>query len=288
MPNLFKAPCPIYRFHPLETLGIGAFVAFFLYYFQPFGTASAEFPYKDIFLAGYGFIVSGALLLLDFLLKRLVYRHLKEEDWTIGKQILLMLFMVSVSIFCCYLYMSWFFGYTLGVAHFWGFYQLAMSIAVFPVILIVLLAYIYQLQKNQAVAEQINSQSSRMQHISQPEVEAPITPKNLELLAENGKDGLSIPPKDLLYIQSADNYVEIIYQKATEVKKEILRNTLQRLEQQIGIADIRRCHRSYIINLSQVERVSGNAQGYKLHLKEERGVVPVSRSKSKAILAALK
>ena len=288
MQNLLKAPYAIYRFHPLGTMAIGAFVAFFLYYFQPFGTAGFDFPYKDIFLGGYGFVVSGSLLILDFLLGRLVYRHLKEEEWTIGKQIPLMLFMVSVSIFCCYLYMCWFFEYTLSVTHFWGFYQLAMSIAIFPVILVVLLAYIYELQKNQAVAEQINSQSIRLQHVTEPEVAALILPKNLELFAENGKDGLSIPPKDLLYIQSADNYVEIIYQKATEVKKEILRNTLRRLEQQIETTDIRRCHRSYIINLSQVERVSGNAQGYKLHLKEERGVVPVSRSKSKDILAALK
>jgi len=286
MRNILNAPCAIYRFHPLGTLGIGAFVGFFLYYFQPFGTASAEFPYKDIFLAGYGFVVSGALLLLDFLLGSLVYKHLKEEDWTIGKQIPLMLFMVSVSIACCYFYLCWFFGYALSWSNFWGFFKLAMSIAVFPVILVILLAYIYQLQKNQTVAEQLNSQSTRMQNV--PKVEEPITPKKMELFAENGKDSLSIPPNDLLYMQSADNYVEIIYQKDTEVKKEILRNTLQRLEKQIGITDILRCHRSYIINLSQVERVSGNAQGYKLHLKGEQGIVPVSRSKSKDILAALK
>lgn len=286
MQNILNAPCSIYRFHPLWTLGIGTFVAFFLYYFQPFGTASVDFPYKDIFLAGYGLIVSGSILLLDFLMGGLVYKKLNEENWTIGKQIPVMLFMVSVSIACCYLYWCWFFQYALSWSNFWSFFKLAMSIAVFPVIMTVLLAYIYQLQKNQAVAEQINSQSSRMQQL--PKEEELVKRDILNLLAENGKDKLSIDPKNLLYMQSADNYVEIIYLKAAEVKKEMLRNTLQRLEKQIERIDIRRCHRSYIINLSQVERVSGNAQGYKLHLKGEYGVVPVSRSKSKDILAALK
>lgn len=39
-----------------------------------------------------------------------------------------------------------------------------------------------------------------------------------------------------------------------------------------------RCHRSYLVNLIYVEKVSGNALGLKLHLKGYPGEIPVSRS----------
>jgi DNA-binding LytR/AlgR family response regulator len=38
-----------------------------------------------------------------------------------------------------------------------------------------------------------------------------------------------------------------------------------------------RCHRSYVVSRAAIERVSGNAQGYKLHLAAGQVVVPVAR-----------
>jgi DNA-binding LytR/AlgR family response regulator len=42
--------------------------------------------------------------------------------------------------------------------------------------------------------------------------------------------------------------------------------------------DIFRCHKSYLINLTQVAHISGNAQGYKLHLQNSTIEIPVSRT----------
>jgi len=46
---------------------------------------------------------------------------------------------------------------------------------------------------------------------------------------------------------------------------------------------ILKIHRSYIVNLKAIKFISGNAQGYVLHLKNyPQKTIPVSRSKIKA------
>jgi DNA-binding LytR/AlgR family response regulator len=48
-----------------------------------------------------------------------------------------------------------------------------------------------------------------------------------------------------------------------------------------------RCHRAYIVNLAAVEHVSGNAQGYKLHLKDVAELIPVSRNLNSVLSSKL-
>ena len=86
--------------------------------------------------------------------------------------------------------------------------------------------------------------------------------------------------EDLLYIESADNYSSILFKKEGKREKELLRSSLSRLETQIENPRVVRCHRSYIVNLDHVISVTGNAQGYKLHLGDSGDTIPVARKYS--------
>ncbi|MFK7936455.1 MAG: LytR/AlgR family response regulator transcription factor, partial [Saprospiraceae bacterium] len=143
----------------------------------------------------------------------------------------------------------------------------------------VLVDYIIKLKNNQSVAQKLTAQIT-------PTAEKE-TIEQIVLFAENEKDQLQFLATELLYLQSADNYVEIVWQRNGALEKSLLRGSLQRMEQQITLPHIQRCHRSFIVNLEQVISVSGNAQGYKLHLPSEQ-ILPVARSKSKDVLAQLK
>ncbi|WP_089734667.1 LytTR family transcriptional regulator DNA-binding domain-containing protein [Chryseobacterium jejuense] len=61
-------------------------------------------------------------------------------------------------------------------------------------------------------------------------------------------------------------------------KKIWLRISLSNILAQVQTPTIKRCHRSYIINLGKVKNIKGNAQGYKLTLPEIDFDIPVSRS----------
>ncbi|RYZ20584.1 MAG: LytTR family transcriptional regulator, partial [Sphingobacteriales bacterium] len=92
-----------------------------------------------------------------------------------------------------------------------------------------------------------------------------------------------------LYIESSDNYSTVVYLKNNQPVKTLLRSSLSRLETQLsGNAVLVRCHRSFIVNLENVEKVTGNAQGYKLHLHEGNFQIPVARKYNDTLVAQLK
>ena len=170
-------------------------------------------------------------------------------------------------------------------------------ISVFPVTGLVLLNYIAQLKKYSQAAAELPV------HISPPDG-VPITNTSglgpdersnstLTLIADNEKDKLTLLTDELLFIESSDNYCTVVYLKNGQPTKPLLRSSLSRLEKQIMQPHtVRkpfvRCHRSYIVNLDRVERVTGNAQGYKLHLLGGQFQIPVARQYNETLVAELK
>jgi DNA-binding LytR/AlgR family response regulator len=113
--------------------------------------------------------------------------------------------------------------------------------------------------------------------------------ETLVLMAENEKDKLDLNPNNLFYIESSDNYSTVIFLNDDhKVSKKLLRGSLKRIESQITFPFIVRCHRSYIVNLKQINHIKGNAQGYRIEFKSElNDAIPVSRSYSKALFERL-
>jgi DNA-binding LytR/AlgR family response regulator len=115
----------------------------------------------------------------------------------------------------------------------------------------------------------------------------------ITLIADNDKDKLILRSGNLLFIESSDNYCTIFHVKSNatgigQPAKLLLRSSLSRLEGQINQPHIVRCHRSYIVNLDRIERVTGNAQGYKLHLLGGQFQVPVARRFNDGLIVQLK
>ena len=99
---------------------------------------------------------------------------------------------------------------------------------------------------------------------------------------------LSVAKENLLYIESADNYICVWYKKNNILKKQLLHITMKEISEQLADTNIVRCHRSYMINLDLVKfmrREKGN-----LFLEfEEPGVreIPISKTYGEAVLRRL-
>jgi len=279
---IFNQPTPLYanqKKYILRYFLAGCFVAFFLIFFQPFGTDRVNFPYKNLFLSGYGLITFLALTCSFNLLPLLFKSSFQEEKWVLWKQMALGLFAISMCFVGCYFYMHLSLGYTFSFKSFFYFYSMVFPIALFPVLIFFLLDYIHQLKKNQQFAQNLNLH---------------ITPKTTNTTTipfkdENGKADFSLPLDQLFFIKAANNYVEINYLESDKIKKHLLRNSIKNIDQQLDFPTIKRCHRSYLVNMDKVGKITGNAQGYKIHFPfSAEFVVPVSRSKGKELLAILK
>lgn len=99
---------------------------------------------------------------------------------------------------------------------------------------------------------------------------------------------LSVAKENLLYIESADNYICIWYQKGEILKKKLLRITMKDISEQLADTNIVRCHRSYMINLDLVKVMRREKENIFLELgvpniKE----IPISKTYGEAVLRRL-
>ncbi len=90
--------------------------------------------------------------------------------------------------------------------------------------------------------------------------------QTLSIVDENEKLALTVNLNSLLFLKSEDNYVSVFYLKDKEIKKEIVRTSLKKLEQEIPIPPLLRTHRSYMVNMDQLAIVNKKHKGYEVWL----------------------
>ncbi len=94
---------------------------------------------------------------------------------------------------------------------------------------------------------------------------------------EKGIIRFSIGSEQILYIESADNYVILYYLNGNKPAKQILRNSMKNIEELLINAPIKRCHRSFMVNLQKIEFVDYQKSKCQVKLKGIENFIPVSR-----------
>ncbi len=84
----------------------------------------------------------------------------------------------------------------------------------------------------------------------------------LSIEDENGKVILSLQLKNILLLKAEDNYVDVHYLLGGQVKKELIRTSLKRIESRSSASSLIRVHRSYIINLENASSSRKTSKGY--------------------------
>jgi hypothetical protein len=263
---------------------IGLFVALFLIIFQPFDTNNWHVPYKALKLAGYGVIGFLMPTLLVFLIERFKTLDQWERIWTVGKELFFTLGVIIVVSFGNMLYSNFLHIGKISFYNFINFIFVVFVIGIFPIGVGISLRFRHfmQLNETEAIALRTDIEHIQTQHNSATQ-EAEVT-----FVAENEKDVIRLHISDLLYIESADNYANFVFLKQGRVQKELLRGPLKRFEQQCTYFSlVKRCHRSFVVNLQHVTDIEGNAQGYRVSLQHSDSIIPVARNYGAAIKAHL-
>ena len=92
-------------------------------------------------------------------------------------------------------------------------------------------------------------------------------------------ESFNLDIKNFLFARSQGNYLEIWIENELGPKPVLKRLKLKDLERLCHpFSNVVRTHRSYILNLDFIENVNGNAQGYKINLKNCKEIIPVSRN----------
>lgn len=260
------------------TIGTTLFVTFFLFFFRPFGLH--VFGGLNLFTICLEFgLATGAVMAISyFIVIPLFPDFFHEENWTVIKHICwVVVLLINIAIANTLLmYLLDLGGISLR-ALLVSFGQVT-AVGIILTTIIVSLDYLRHFKTNQKEAKNISTYPDKKSGLN----------KTISLFSENEKEQLHLKTDELLYLTSADNYVEVVYQTGKKITQKLLRGTLQRAEEEIDHPGIIRCHRSYIVNLHQVVSVDGNAQGYELNLRGLDKSIPVSRSYKKGVMRFLK
>lgn len=264
---------------------IGLFIFLFLYLFQPFGISEWRTPYETLKLLGFGAVSFAMPLLLKLACQLFFHTDRWSESWKVRSEIL-MLTMVVIAVALG----NMLFAYSIGLSqlHIRTFlYALLATVLIgcFPITLSVVLKYNRYLALNKKDAGEMEAELQKQEYSQNNPA-----PDNTQLVltAENGKDKLGLFPDQLLYIESSDNYSLVVFMQGELKSREMMRGSLRRLEAQLNIPYIVRCHRSFIVNLKNIAHIEGNVQGYRISFRQTDETIPVSRNYGKDILAQLK
>ena len=109
--------------------------------------------------------------------------------------------------------------------------------------------------------------------------------KMIPLHDEKGVLRFSLKLENLLYIESADNYVNIYYIDKGKTARFTLRNSIKRLETLLKSAGIIRCHRSYMINFGKVKILRKDKEELILELDGPAQMeIPVSKTYAQDVM----
>jgi hypothetical protein len=117
---------------------------------------------------------------------------------------------------------------------------------------------------------------------------SPIAPKKgmLSFHDEKGELKLSVQSDQLLYLESADNYVKIHFLNKGKITHFMLRNSLKNLDENLANTPMVRCHRSYSVNFDKVKILRKEKDGIYLAMDEENiPDIPVSKTYTERVMA---
>jgi hypothetical protein len=234
------------------SLGILAF----LLIFQPIEISS--FSKKEIFYLVTGLAASTFLILtLNLIvLPSLFPNFFNSNKWNIKKEIVWNIWILLAISSSNMLFYSKLFG--IIDIHFSDVGRIIL-LGFLPVAVLIIINQDRLLRSNLKSAQLLNKRLLEKKEENE---------KLIHFESEYKNDEITLKPSSLFLIKSADNYIELYYEREGLLKKHTVRSSLKNIE--IILCDFDyffRCHRSYIININHIKEIQGNSQGYKLYFE---------------------
>jgi len=252
----------------LLSISFGIFL--FILFFQPFPLERFDFNNRLLFVAGFGAIV----FLFMFLMRVAFSRMIKKNDQNVSKSVLTSYLSSIIILTLCSVAFVFYLRYV-------GFVSISFYI-VFKIVLICLAPPValklYDI--NKVLIQQNESLISERKAIQKQieKYEEDNLNKSIEFISETGAENLTLLIAEIIFIQSADNYVEIVYMDGDNFKKTLIRNTLKNIELQIKpYSNFIRCHRSCIVNMHFIEKLHQDYSSHWITIKGYQERIPVSR-----------
>jgi hypothetical protein len=241
-----------------------------LLYFQPFGINFLSSPKDGYFVLAIGLLSAAIFFFSTQILPGLFPTIFNSEQWTIKKELMWntgMFILLVVG-----------FAFSAKLLDIKIIQPLTIfrsgELALLPLVLFNLVNYNRLLKAK--VVQMIGS--GRHWLAEEKKDTQQTTEEEIQIASENGKDIFIGKLKNLVLIQSASNYIEIFYRDGSIVRKQMIRQTLNKVEKNLSaFENFKKCHRCCLVNINQVVKLTGSSTNYSLEIKGLNFHIPVSR-----------
>jgi DNA-binding LytR/AlgR family response regulator len=251
-------------------LEIAISVFLFILFFQPFPLGKFEFENNLLFIAGFGVITLFFLIVSQILFQSGLIRA--EEEMSENSIYMPLYFFTQVlTTSLAFVFYIRYVGQT----------PITFVIVVKVIFISISLPVTIYL-KNKIESYQVRLKrlihESRAAQDKLKQFSESYTNKFIELISENESDNFRILVSEIVFVKSANNYVEIGYQDEGGVKKKMIRNTLRNVELQLReFNNFIRTHRTSIVNIQHVNRLNKDFNTFWLSFDNTKETIPVSR-----------
>lgn len=252
----------------LLSISFGIFL--FILFFQPFPLEKFDFNNRLLFVGGFGAIVFLLMFLLRVALPWMIQKNNQDDNKPfltsyLGGFIILILCSVAFTFYLRYV------G-SVSISFFIVFKIILICLAP-PVVLKLYDVKKELIQQNESLISEKKVIQNQIEKYEEDNLN-----KSIEFISETSTENLTLIIAEVVFIQSADNYVEIVYMDGDKIKKELIRNTLKNIELQIKqYSNFIRCHRTCIVNMHYIEKLNQDYNSHWLTIKGYPERIPVSR-----------
>jgi len=269
MTNPFNKPYPFndnLKHNSIIVFFISVGVPLFLLLLQPFGFSLLPRQDKYFLIIGFGVITFLALSLHLLIIPSLFPKTFTTSKWNVKKEIfwnLWILFTILTGFFFyCEVLDVYKFNFNLVI-------KLILT-AIIPITALIIINQNRMLRSRVKFSEDINRKIQDHKLLQE---------KIVYFNSDYQKDSLALKVNLLLFIRSANNYIEVYWKEGDNVKNQMVRCSMAYAEDLLKEHKfIVKCHRSYIVNIDFIDRFEGNLQGYKLYFDKIDFPIPVSKS----------
>jgi len=261
----------------LGSLIIFGFFFLFMYIYKPLKTHESQIAGYTVTMAIYGFASALPVFILGKLIHSIKYFS-NDEEWNLLKEFIA-IFLILLTMGTVVYFMAFVVEKPADRWNFSTYFDSCKNVFLIGVIPFLFFTI-------------LNFRFLRSQTI--PSVNGTIVPGDLgseipeeiiQIDSKLKKEKLNFYPSQFLYAMSEGNYVEFYLNRDNHIQKEIIRNSISNISDQlIEIPFCVRTHRAFIVNVKKVHLKKGNTLGYRLKLTGIDVEIPVSRQNIQAFI----
>lgn len=150
-----------------------------------------------------------------------------------------------------------------------------------PLILFQIVLSIFMVYQNEMII--LRTKNEYLKEIQNLKSEVDNNKEQISLHVENEK--MSLNQNNLISISSYGNYLKFFINSHSNVVEIVKRDSLTSIESQLkSYNEFIRCHRSHIININYIKKISGTSKKAEAQLSTGNISVPIARSSIKTVI----